>query len=284
MLDVFNIPGQQDSVKIFYTQGDTSWQTWTRPRNCKFVWIMCIGGGSGGFGGAGSGGAANSLGGPGAAVTKALFPANVLPDTLYVQVGTGSIGGAGAITNINNLPSVPGRSFISIVPSSTTTMNIVCTSGLANAASSTPETAATVAAAGLLSLGTFTSTAGVAPVAAGSSVTPLVSTITCPGANGSPAGNAAGAGILSVNLGTFNTPLISGGASGLIGNNGAWSWKPIVYGLGASGGGGVTSGTAGNGGDANSYGCGGGGGGNSGAGTGGNGGRGGDGLVIIATF
>ena len=283
MLDINFIPGQQDNIKIFYASGINDWQTWNKPRGCKFIWTMCIGAGSGGFGGAGAGGAANAPGGPGGAVTKALFPANTIPDTLYIQPGTGSIGGAGAATNINNLPNVPGRSFISIVPSSATVMNLVCTSGLANATSATPETAATVAAAGLLSLGNFTSIAGASIAAAGSNVTPLTTNITCAGANGSAAGAVAGASILSVTLGTFNTPTISGGAADTVGNSGLWFWKPM-FGLGASGGGGVASGVAGNGGNANSYGCGGGGGGNSSAGTGGNGGRGGDGLVIIATF
>ena len=241
--------------------------------------MMCIGGGGGGNGGAGAGGAVSSFGGASGAVTKALFPANVLPDTLYIQPGTGSIGGIGAITNINNVPGTPGRSFVSITPSSTTALNIVCVSGVVGP----PEGVATVAAAGLLSLGSFTSTAGLGGVAAGNNVTPLTSTITCPGANGSAAGAVAGASISSVTLGTFSTSTISGGATGAVGNNGVWFWKPM-FGLGASGGGGVTSGIAGNGGDANSYGCGGGGGGNSGAGTGGNGGKGGDGLVIIVSF
>jgi hypothetical protein len=290
MLDVFNIPGQQDNIKLFYASDTNTWQTWQKPRGCKFIWTMCIGAGSGGFGGAGAGGAANAPGGPGGAITKALFLANVLPDTLYIQPGTGSTGGAGAVANINNIPNVPGRSFISIVPSSATVMNIVCTSGLANASGGTPESAATVAAAGLLSLGNFTSIAGASAAAAGSSLTPLTTTITCAGANGSPAGQSLGASISSVNLGLFSTPTIFGGGGSsttdpnTIGKSGVWSWKPIMYGLGASGGGGVTSGTAGNGGNADSYGCGGGGGGNSGAGTGGNGGKGGDGLVIIATF
>ena len=283
MLDVNFIPGQQDNVKIFYARGTTDWQTWQKPRGCKFIWIMCIGAGSGGFGGAGAGGAASAPGGPGGAVTKALLPANTIPDTLYIQPGTGSTGGAGAATNINNLPNVPGRSFISITPSSAVTMNIVCTSGLANASGGTVESAATVAAAGLLSLGNFTSTAGVGQAAAGSNVTPLTTTITCAGANGSTAGANAGANISSVDLGTYSTPLIAGGAAGTVGNSGIWFWKPM-FGLGGSGGGGVASGVAGNGGNANSYGCGGGGGGNSAAGTGGNGGKGGDGLVIIATF
>ena len=62
MLDVFNIPSQQEGIKIFYTQGATAWQTWTKPRNCKFIWMMCIGGASGGYGGSNS---ANFNGGTG---------------------------------------------------------------------------------------------------------------------------------------------------------------------------------------------------------------------------
>ena len=283
MLDINFIPGQQDNVKIFYARGTTDWQTWQKPRGCKFIWMKCIGAGSGGFGGGNGAGLTGAPGGPGGAVTKALLSANTIPDTLYIQPGTGSTGGAGASNNSNPLPSVPGRSFISITPSSAVTMNIVCTSGLANASGGTVESAATVAAAGLLSLGNFTSTAGSALASIGSNLVPLTTNITCAGANSSAAGANAGANISSVDLGTYTTPLIAGGAAGTVGNSGIWFWKPM-FGLGGSGGGGVTSGVAGNGGNANSYGCGGGGGGNSAAGTGGNGGRGGDGLVIIATF
>jgi len=290
MLDVFNIPGQQDNVNIFYATGATVFQTFQKPRNCKFIWMMCIGAGSGGFGGSSgsAGGAGNSPGGPGGAITRALYPANVLPDTLFIQAGTGSIGGLGSIIASNNVPGTPGRSFVSITPSSAVVMNIVCTSGLANASGATPESAATVAAAGLLSLGNFISIAGPSVAAAGNNVTPLGATITCPGANGSPAFSSpttfSGASIVSVNLGTFSTPTITGGLLdvGGIGNGGIWNWKPL-FGLGGSGGGGIASGVGGNGGDG-AYGCGGGGGGNSGVGTGGVGGRGGDGLVIIITF
>jgi hypothetical protein len=297
MLDVFNIPGQQDNVKIFYASNTSTWQTWQKPRNCKFIWMMCIGAGSGGFGG-GAPLAGVSPGGPSGAVTRALFPANVLPDTLYIQPGTGSIGGAGATTNINNLPAVPGRSFVSIVPSNASIMNIVCTSGLANASGGTPESAATVAAAGLLSLGNFTSIAGIASNAVAAEYVPLTTTITCPGGAGSAAGvGTVGYGIASVSLGTYITPAIPGGFGNIStgptpgisspGNSGIWSWKPM-YGLGGSGGGGITgSAIIGMNGGNGAYGCGGGAGGNTNSGvgsTGGNGGKGGDGLVIIATF
>lgn len=266
MLDVFNIPGQLDNVKIFYTQGTTAWQTWTKPRTCNFIWMMCIGGASG----AGNGGTlGNGNGGGAGGVARALFPANVLPDTLFIQPGP---GGASNTTG--------SRSFVAIVPSSAAVMNIVCTSGAAAAgASGIPvgETVATVANAGLLSLGVFTATAG----PAGGS-TPLVSSITMGGGNGGLNGTPP-ANYTSINLGTTVTPALNGGnnTTGGNGDNGYWSWKPM-YGIGGLGGGYNASGVGGNGGNG-AYGCGGGGGGQ-GTIAGATGGKGGDGLVIIATF
>ena len=163
MLDIFNIPSQtQDNVKIYYAQsGSNSWQTWTKPRGCKYIWIMCIGAGSGGTAGTGSAltSSAVATGGGSGATVKALFPANLLPDTLYIQPGLGGRGGvppSGTSTSAN-------RSFVSIAPN-TTAMNVVCTSGAAAASANAAETVFTtstyVAYAGLLSLGTFQITAG----------------------------------------------------------------------------------------------------------------------------
>jgi hypothetical protein len=275
MLDINFIPVQQDNVKIFYARGTTDWQTWQKPRGCKFIWVVCIGGGTGGAGGTnGTGGAGNAgggFGGPSGAITRALFPANVLPDILYVQTGTGGTGGAsgggsgGAATN----------SIVSIVPSAASSINIVCFSGAA------------VATAGLLSLGSFTTTAGLA----GGDVTPLVSTIVTAGvtgANGGPSAVVQTFSLTSVSLSNITTPgytqtnVNSGTPSN--GPNGIAIWKPLFF-IGGMGGGCFFQ-NAGNGGDGGngSYGCGGGGGGGAYDGTGGNGGRGGDGLVIIATF
>lgn len=288
MLDVFNIPGQQDNVKIFYAAGTTDWQTWNKPRNCKFIWMMCIGGASGGTGGV-SGSATSSPaipGGGSGAITRALFPANVLPDTLYIQPGPGGVGGPG-VTNINSVGNTPGvgnRSFVSITPSSAVTMNLVCTSGaIAATTVGGGETAATVTNALLLSLGNFTSTAGLANSA--DNITPFTtSSLTGGGGVGGGGTNALGASILSVNLGTFSTPQISAGAvnSGAAGANGIWSWKPL-YGTGGACGGSNNAGVGGKGGDG-AYGCGGGAGAPGINAAGGNGGKGGDGLVIIATF
>jgi len=284
MLDIFNIPGQQDNIKIFYARGTTDWQTWNKPRNCKFIWIMCIGGGAGG---AGAGISISAPAGGSGGVCRVLYPANVLPDTLFIQPGPGSIGASGSTTATNNQSNAANRSFVVINPSGSVsaTMNTVCISGAAGAGttfSQTAETAATTTQAGLLSLGSFTATAGQAGDNTISNITPLSSTITCGGAAG---GNAsAGANVLSVNLGTYSTPQILGGSTGGTiggeGSSGVWYWKPM-FGLGGSGGGdgSITGGKGGNG----AYGCGGGGGGKGGT-TGGAGGNGGGGLVIIATF
>ena len=277
MLDIFNIPGQQDNVKIFFARGTTDWQTWQKPRNCKFIWMMCIGGASGG--GPGSNNISGFQGGSGGGsggVVRALFPSNVLPDTLFIQPGPG-----GAIAIVGNAQTSGNKSFISITPSSAVTMNIVCTSGNAAAATTSGETIATVANAGLLSLGNFIAIAGQGGGQA-AGITPLGTTITCGGAGGG-ASSVGGVGF-SISS-TSISPGINGGVSGSIvnGGSGILSWKPF-YALGGAGGSGTLNASlAGNGGNG-AIGSGGGGGGTSTTTSAGNGGRGGDGLVIIATF
>jgi hypothetical protein len=264
MLDIFNIPGQQDNVKIFYARGTTDWQTWTKPRNCKFIWMMCIGGGAAGQQGSlvGPGGAGGAGG-----VVRVIFQANVLPDILFIQPGPGGQTNAGS----------GNRSFIAITPSSAVAMNIVCTSGAAAAAFATGETIATVTNMGLASLGNFTAVAGSARN------TYFATTVIGGGGDGGVNGTD-GVGFASINLGgNIVTPLIAGGLSNIGGNgaDGVFSWKPF-YSIGGAGGGYNSAGIGGSGGNA-AYGSGGGAGGQ-GTTAGGTFGKGGDGLVIIATF
>jgi hypothetical protein len=291
MLDIFNIPGQQDNIKIFYASDTNAWQTWTRPRNCKFVWMMCIGGGAGGSGG--SSGVGNPPttyngggGGCSAAVTRAIFPANVLPDILYIQPGPGGAGGTAGFPPGQS--SGGNRSFVSIVASSATPMNLVCTSGLVAATgtlTNTGETAATTAAAGLLSLGNFISVAGGASVGQ-VDVTPLSGTITSVGTAGGYANSSAG-GTSNAILATTISPLLQSSAvtSGTAIDGVSFSSLKPFFSTGGCGGGAFTqnTGNGGKGGDGG-YGSGGGGGGAAFNGTGGVGGKGGNGLVIIATF
>jgi hypothetical protein len=46
MLDLSNIPSQQQQTTTFYATGN--WQAWSKPRNAKFIEIFCLGGGAGG--------------------------------------------------------------------------------------------------------------------------------------------------------------------------------------------------------------------------------------------
>jgi len=294
MLDLSHIPNNQENIKVFYSTGiANAWQTWQKPRKCQYVWIMCIGGAGGGAGGFG----ANSVyspGGASGAVTRALFNASHLPDTLYVQVG---LGGAGGTSNQSG--SAGTKSNVSILPNTTAT-NVVLASGTTAAvggtntgANSAGETAMTTTVAAFASLANFISTLGVTSVGSttlpsGPNITPFSSQLVTQGAAGGAGETNAinGASILSSSI----TPLISGGigtiVSGSIGGNGAdgiTSWKPF-FSTGGAGGGNSVSGSGGKGGNGGIGSGGGAGGGFKSGFTGGVGGKGGDGLVVIISF
>ena len=283
MLDLSHIPNSQQDVQIFNANG-SAWQTWCKPRKCNYVYIMCIGGaGGGGAGGQLSTNTVNSGGGSGA-VTRALYNAQQLPDTLYVEVG---LGGAAA--------TVGNRSRVALQPiTAVQRQNLVAISGNAAAqggstnglgASRAGETAASQNTATFLTLSNFISTAGRAsPAYTTANVQPLTSQITSGGAAGgwvNPPGN-----VLSSSL----SPFISGGlnvsasgSNGGDGGNGITSWKPF-FSTGGAGGGAAVSGSGGRGGDGG-IGSGGGAGGSAGVGgLAGQGGKGGDGLVVIISF
>ena len=125
MIDYFNIATNIDTQVFFATGISTgsstvtsgSWQTWTKPRNATFVFITAIGGGGGGgcaftdgvkFNGGGGGGSA--------AIAKGVFPANLIPDVLYIKVGKGGAGSAGGG---NNISGNPGQlSYVCVQPTS----------------------------------------------------------------------------------------------------------------------------------------------------------------------
>ena len=78
MIDIFNIPNITNT-QVFYTQGSGIWQTWQKPRNCKFTYIFVLGGGGGGGGGRGSASNAAIGGGGGASssLTTGIFQTNL---------------------------------------------------------------------------------------------------------------------------------------------------------------------------------------------------------------
>lgn len=288
MLDLSHIPNSQQDIKIFYANG-SAWQTWQKPRKCNYVYIMCIGGGGGGGFGTTTNQSPYSTGGGSGGVARALYNAQQLPDTLYVQVGLGGNSGS------------PGtRSWVALQPT-VVAQNLVQGSGAAVAAGGTSgtggsaagETAIAQTTVTFLTLSNFIGTAGVTAVGnagpiQGPDITPLTSQITCPGGTGPGFSNSTlpnsynGGSILSTSI----SPLISGGSLSTTtnagnGDNGITSWKPF-YSLGGAGGGSTNNGIGGNGGNGGI----GSGGGAGGSGTlgGGRGGKGGDGLVIIISF
>ena len=311
MINLFNLPDNSINNQVFYvsSSGSTSWQIWTKPHNAKFIQLFVLGSGAGG-GGGGTGSVTNARGGGGGGGTGAFstgfFPACVLPDTLYIQVGKGGAGGgAGTIGTSGEL------TYISVYSPSIATNAILMQSGAAVPTGGGGSTTTSGGAAGVAgtiwdyTLHIFPQLGQIFPVAgqngatggASSAVGPNI-TITLPitgGAGGSGA-NAAGnwfAGDDITGAGWVNT--VSGGKT--VGANGSGGYianfpsssssaRQHMLFTGGAGGAGQISGIGGFGGNA-AFGCGGGGGGGTStaaAGVGGSGGRGGDGLIIITCW
>ena len=315
-MDILNLPNKSLYHKVFYgTTTTSSWQVWTKPSNITMVYMYVIG--AGGAGGGGRTGGNNSGGGGGgggsSAITVALYPAFLLPDTLYISVGIGSNGaaaGTGAASGV--------LSYVSAQPS-TTAIYIYAQSGDAAAggggggtnsgsgsgASGTAGTVWSFTNDPLTALGMVTSIAGQSGGAGGGNTpsegagrTPIQTVTGGAGGGGNSAGGTATNGGSIIGSGFL--PTINGGiadgatTAALAGNHGFMGIKPttesylnlpMMYTGGAGGGakGSTVIGVGGKGGDG-SYGSGGGGGGSSYGSTGGSGGKGGDGLVIITCW
>lgn len=299
MLDVFHIPSNTDSTKIFYaSSGSNAWQTWQKPRGAKFIQIFCLGGGAGaGAGGVSANGSVcGGGGGNSGGLVKATFPAILLPDILYIQVGAGGAGNntgngnSGGISYISTAPTGSITISQTLVVASSTTLGTAGSGGSsATVGAQAAPTVTTTAVAPFLSLGIFTAVAGVQSVGAtvaqsGSSVTALGSNIISGGASGGGKTTNtiqfAGGSVISASV--ILTSNVNGGAAGTnAGRDGYGVLSNILCGTGGAGGGGQIAGVGGAGGNG-WYGCGGGGGG-AGSTTRGKGGNGGDGLVIITT-
>ena len=286
MLDLRYFQNQNSNVQTFTNAG--TWVTWQKPRGAKFVNILCIGAGGGGGGGffSGSGTVTGGVGGAGGGIVRAQFQASILPDILYVYTGVGGSGGLGGTNNTSTNGSDGEKSYVCIIPDTSSASNIVVTSGNVSAkggasgstagqAASTGETIATTANAIFLNLGTFIAVAGQGGASTttntGANITPTQ--IVTGGASGG--GSGTGGVILPVNL----YPSGSVTSNNTNGRNGVTLYKPVLAFSGGNGGGGGT--TGGNGGNG-AYGCGGGSGGGATT-SAGNGGRGGDGIIIITT-
>ena len=257
---------------------------------------MVIGGGGGGGGGqAGLSGSTRNGGGGGgsSSVTKGLFPANLLPDVLYILVGSGGLGGASATTGgsgrLSYVSSQPNTILSNLVLISTNPSFLAtggATSGGGNGGTAFNQSLAILSYYGIVE--SNNGNQGGNPGSGAGNTETQDNSITgggAPGAGSVSSSNIGG----SIAQGLF-TPSISGGAAGRnSGNPGVFSQLPSIHSIsnaplyftGGSGGGSNNAGIGGAGGNG-SYGSGGGGG---GAGTtGGSGGDGGNGIVIITSL
>lgn len=279
------------------------------------------GGGGGGSGRAHTTAGITTTGGGGggsSSITNGFFPANLLPDILYIQVGVGGAGGGGQTTSTNGSPGLSGTlSYVSIQPT-TNSNSVLIASGNAAAgggdgglAASTPTVNGGTAgqafsrtlgsSTGILNyLGIINSSNGEtgAQSAFGTPTASNNVSLSFPisagaGGAGTTTAQFAGGNILSLGI----IPQISGGiGGGGNGNNGFSNLVPSLnssiqfpfFFTGGAGGGSTinaSSSTVGGDGGNGSYGSGGGGGGavvkTASPRLSGAGGRGGDGLIII---
>lgn len=286
MIDVSYFQNSTSNTQIFQNGG--TWQTWIKPRNAKIVSFFVLGAGAGGGGGfqAATGNKSGGAGGGTAGYIRLVVQASLLPDILYILPGTGGIGGIGGTSPTAGTSAT--KSFVNLIPDTTSISNIVCTSGnvaaVGGGAGSTiastggaAETVGTAANGVFLNLGSFVANAGIVG-GAGALVNATISSfLSFTVAGGGGGGTGTGAGFTTVIGQRFsaiaNTPINTKGSDGAI------YYTPFLALFGGRGGGGGT--TGGNGGNG-APGCGGGGGG-AGTTSAGNGGRGGDGLITITT-
>lgn len=323
MIDIFNIADNNQKTQIFYSSssGNTHFQTWQKPNGIKMIHFLVIGAGGGGGGGRTGGNNTGTGGGGGGSggVSIGLFPANLLPDILYISVGCGGLGGTP-----NTVGSTVGKgdnggiSFVCISASTGSTYVVMQSGDSVAGGGGRGDGSSNTGSAGVGSaiwdytldiwpqLGHITANAGQnggigGPTGNfGGSVTQ--STIVTGGGGGggeSSVSTSYSGG--SINGTIYKFTRLTGGtadATGntIVGSNGYFynlpsqnasnksSTLPMFFTGGAGGGAANSSSRNAGGGGAGAYGCGGGGGGASYTGTGGTGGRGGDGLVIITCW
>lgn len=286
-------------VQLFTSNNlNLNWQSWKKPRGVTMLSILAIaggGGGGGGFtrtagnpGGGGGGGACSGH-------SRLLIPAFFVPDTLYVQVGNGGLGGGPTVAGGNGT-----NSYVSFGRSATIPNPLIMsganapggggagTAGAGGAAGNIPSIATILPPAGL---GYWFGIAGLVGLgggaqtgAVGASATAVWNNVLCgPGAGGAGCTTTDFAGGAVTLQGTPDWPalsLVGGLAAGGNGNAGIQMYQPFGM-TGGSGGGSNNSGQAGNGGKG---GIGSGGGGGGAGATGGKGGDGGNGLVLIVAW
>lgn len=93
---------------------DDNWQVWRKPPGTRMVWIQAQAGGSSGGCGANSGasGGGGGCGGCSGELKSGWFPAFMLPDTLYIQVGAGGVPTVAS----SAFPGIGGHTYVAMDP------------------------------------------------------------------------------------------------------------------------------------------------------------------------
>lgn len=293
----FHIPDKALlNSRTYYSGGSTNWQIWNKPKNINKVHFFCIGGGGAGGGGQQSG--SNQLtgggGGAGSTILQSVYQSFLLPDILYVRVGSGGIGSsiagtAGGISYVSVYPNILSSNLVAISGTSAGGG----TNGSAGGAGGIIGTEASPSIAAFLSMSEFTTFPGIAGTAGSitgttpSNIIGLTNSILTGGAGGGGAGFLSGSEVPGASI-TANglSPLIAGGTV-VIGGSSRPGGNGITYNIpffstGGAGGGASYGSAAAIGGAGGRAGIGsGGGGGGGGGGTAGIGGNGGNGIIII---
>lgn len=296
----FHLPTQygRADVTVFTAQEATSSGAYIYnvPRNKAMLYIYSTGGGGGGGGGfSGSAGTARGGGGGGGSstVTTQLIPTNLLPDTIYIQVGRGGLGGAagsngsaGTATYITLFPETFASASNLIAQNSGAFAGTAGT-GAAGGSAGSPGNS-TVFESTFSGIGTtYSGQAGtLAGAIAGGTGTaqsfPTSGLNVMGGVGGSSttSNNFTGASYTAVSNSYISEQRPDNAFANEPGPSGRYLFNGM-FNYGGGGGSAANSAAGGNGGHG-AFGCGGGGG---GAGTtGGRGGDGGSGLVVIIAF
>lgn len=281
---IFDIPQGAKVDSYMGGMPTTSWATWTNPKN-QFSNALILAAGAGGGGGANSNEAGNGSWGAGGGAAGGFAhlycPLALMPDYLYIQVGTGGAGGfasngtAGSVTYISLNPTALPANLV-----------VTCAGGQGGLYLSSAQSGGGGVSFGN-TFGIYQGYTGgngaggstVINVPPGSSLPTTGSPIYGGGAVGYLGGGDS-SGMISVSS-LYPSYTLPNGYSGN-GLNGFVLLKPFTVFGGTGGARGYTS-THFNGGRG-IMGSGGGGAGKSAVGNGGTGGRGGDGFVIIICY
>lgn len=207
------------NVQVFTST--TTPGTWIEPLGARMIQVILIGGGQGGQGGQSNGaGGAGEPGGGSGQYNSFYFPASLVPSTVTVTVGAGSVGGISS----GGLASSGGNTLFG---------------GLASALGGSAKTATPGTAAG--------STGGAGGTSTGNSGSASPLNLGVLGGAGALV-NAAGSNGQSA---TTTFPIVGGtggGGGAISGGAGTNGGNGGLYGAGGGGGGGASSGAGGTGG------------------------------------